>query len=48
MVSNCSEKVKVYPVKSSGWGIIFRLAATNENAQKMRVLRDFYEMLKMP
>ena len=41
MVSNCSEKYEKYPVKTNIQGIIFRSAVTNENAQKMRVLRDF-------
>ena len=49
MVSNCSEKVKEYPVKSSGWGIIFRLAATNEKTQKNACFcAIFMKCLKCP
>ena len=48
MVSNCSEKDKEYPVKNTGSGIIFRLAATNENAQKCVFCAIFMKCLKWP
>ena len=48
MVPNCSEKEKEYPVKNSELGIIFRLAATNENAQKCVFCVIFMKCLKWP
>ena len=48
MVSNCSEKDKEYPIKNNLGGIIFRLAATNENAQKCVFCVILMKCLKWP
>ena len=47
MVSNCSEKDKEYPRQKDVLGNYLSFGRYKRKRAKMRVLRDFYEMLKM-
>ena len=47
MVSNCSEKDKEYPRRKDVLENYSSFGRYERKRSKMRVLRDFYEMLKM-
>ena len=47
MVSNCSEKDKEYPRQKDVLENYSSFGRYERKRAKMRVLRDFYEMLKM-